>query len=226
MDHMLKGLINSSEPSVRNERISFEESEFKFEMDTVANIIAEDMNDDDPTTKQLAEWLVSVGADGDHHAFESLFAHFAPRVKVFMMRSGATVGEAEDLAQETMVQVWRKAALYDASRSVPSTWIFRVARNLRIDRIRRQKYHEVELTAELDCDSQLTEEDRIINQLDAVRLEGLIDTLPADQVEIVRLAFFDGLSHSEISKRLSIPLGTVKSRIRLAFGKLRKAMGG
>lgn len=184
------------------------------------------MSDDESNAKQLTGWLVSVGVNGDRQAFEHLFAHFAPRIKVFMMRSGATDSIAEELSQETMVQVWRKAKLYDASRSVPSTWIFRIARNLRIDRIRRQKYHEVELNDDTDCESQLIEEDRMINHLDAVRVERLIDTLPTDQAEIIRLAFFEGLSHSEISHSLSIPLGTVKSRLRLAFGKLRKAMGG
>jgi RNA polymerase sigma-70 factor (ECF subfamily) len=143
-----------------------------------------------------------------------------------MMRQGADVSTAEDLAQETLVQVWRKAQQYDPAKAAPNAWIFRIARNLQIDRLRRRKYHEVELNPEIEwADDSADGHQRMSEQPDADKLRGLVETLPPDQLDVVRLAFFEGLSHSEIGQHLSVPLGTVKSRLRLAFGKLRAAMG-
>jgi len=179
-----------------------------------------------PTSEQLADWLHAVGSAQDRRAFESLFGYFAPRLKTYMLRLGAQAATAEDLAQEAMVQVWRKAALYDSSKAVPAAWVYRVARNLRIDRLRKQRFFEVDIEqAETRSDDGENGHDRTADRLDAAQLAPLVDSLPADQRDVVRLAFFEGLSHAEIEQRLDIPLGTVKSRMRLAFGKLRRAMG-
>ena len=143
-----------------------------------------------------------------------------------MIRQGADAATADDLAQEAMVQVWRKAEQYDPERAAPGAWIFRIARNLQIDRLRRRKFHEVELTAEADrADEGLSGHERSMEQIDADRLRGLIENLSNDQMSVIKLAFFEGLTHSEICQKLELPLGTVKSRLRLAFGKLRTAMG-
>jgi len=143
-----------------------------------------------------------------------------------MIRQGADGAAADDLAQEAMVQVWRKAGQYDPERAVPAAWIFRIARNLQIDRLRRHKFHEVELTLEAErTDEGLSGHERSEQQIDAERLHGLIENLPEEQMSVIQLAFFEGLTHSEICERLELPLGTVKSRMRLAFGKLRTAMG-
>lgn len=143
-----------------------------------------------------------------------------------MIRQGADAAAADDLAQEAMVQVWRKAEQYDPERAAPGAWIFRIARNLQIDRLRRCKFHEVELTAEADrTDEGLSGHERSMEQIDADRLRGLIENLSDDQMSVIKLAFFEGLTHSEICQKLELPLGTVKSRLRLAFGKLRTAMG-
>ncbi len=179
-----------------------------------------------PSSAQLTEWLVAVGSTKDRKAFEALFDHFAPRLKAYMLRLGTQPASAEDLAQETMVQVWRKASLYDASKAVPAAWVFRVARNLRIDRLRKQRFHEVDID-KVDIANQdgADSDNQTAERLDAAQLVPLVDALPDDQKEVVRLAFFEGMSHAEIEQHLEIPLGTVKSRMRLAFGKLRKAMG-
>jgi len=180
----------------------------------------------DPTSEQLADWLNAVGTAQDRRAFEALFGYFAPRLKTYMQRLGAQAASAEDLAQEAMVQVWRKAALYDSSKAVPAAWVYRVARNLRIDRLRKQRFFEVDIEqAETRSDDGENGHDRTADRLDAAQLAPLVDSLPPDQRDVVRLAFFEGLSHAEIEQRLDIPLGTVKSRMRLAFGKLRRAMG-
>ena len=179
-----------------------------------------------PKPDQLAAWLKAVGSSQDRQAFEALFDHFAPRLKAYMLRLGAQSASAEDLVQETMVQVWRKAALYDDSKAVPAAWVFRVARNLRIDRLRKKRFHEVDIEqADFRGEEGQHSHDQAAQSLDAAQLIPLVDELPDDQREVVRLAFFEGMSHAEIEQHLDIPLGTVKSRMRLAFGKLRKAMG-
>ena len=174
---------------------------------------------------ELADWLAAVAQRGDREAFAGLFQWFAPRVKRYMQRLGADPDTAEDLAQETLVQVWRKAAQYDPARP-PSAWVFTVARNLRIDRLRRQRLFEVELTEEADAEDEFGDgHQRTLERLDAGRLTDLVGALPAEQVQVVRLAYFEGLSHAEVGRALDVPLGTVKSRLRLALAKLRSAMG-
>jgi RNA polymerase sigma-70 factor (ECF subfamily) len=178
------------------------------------------------TRDDAVRWLQAVAASQDRQAFAELYGLYAPKLKSYMIRQGADAASADDLTQETMVQIWRKAGQYDPLKAAPSSWIFRVARNLRIDRLRRQKFHEVELTAEADqVDGDPSQYDRSSEMPDAERLQRLVRELPRDQLEVIQLAFFEGLSHGEIVQRLSLPLGTVKSRLRLAFGKLRKAMG-
>jgi RNA polymerase sigma-70 factor (ECF subfamily) len=162
----------------------------------------------------------------DREAFAGLFHWFAPRVKRYMQRLGVDPELAEDLAQETLVQIWRKAGQYDPCKAAPSTWVFTVARNLRIDRIRRQRLFEVELTDEADAEDEREDShQRMLERLDSGRLAALLAGLPADQMEVIRLAYFEGLSHAEVGKALDVPLGTVKSRLRLALARLRKAMG-
>ena len=175
---------------------------------------------------ELADWLAAVAERRDREAFAGLFQWFAPRVKRYMQRQGADPDLAEDLAQETLIQVWRKAAQYDPAKAAPSAWVFTVARNLRIDRLRRQRLFEVELTDEADAeDEQGDGHQRTLERLDAGRLTALVGALPAEQVQVIRLAYFEGLSHAEVGKLLEVPLGTVKSRLRLALAKLRSAMG-
>ena len=174
---------------------------------------------------ELADWLAAVAHRGDREAFAGLFQWFAPRVKRYMQRLGADPDTAEDLAQETLVQVWRKAAQYDPARP-PSAWVFTVARNLRIDRLRRQRMFEVELTEEADAEDEFGDgHERTLDRLDARRLTDLVGALPAEQIQVVRLAYFEGLSHAEVGRALDVPLGTVKSRLRLALAKLRSALG-
>ncbi|MES9969593.1 MAG: sigma-70 family RNA polymerase sigma factor [Candidatus Thiodiazotropha sp.] len=175
---------------------------------------------------ETVDWLVSVAEKRDRYAFERLYDHFAPRIKSYMIRQGADEASADDLAQETMVQIWRKAHHYDPQKAAVTTWIFRVARNLQIDRLRKHRLHEVELTAEAEHKDQgYGSHERFEKRPDEDKLRSLIGGLPEEQMEVVRLAFFEGLSHSEVSCRLSIPIGTVKSRMRLAFDKLRMGMG-
>lgn len=166
--------------------------------------------------------VLAVSRNRDQTAFCELFDFFAPRLKSFLMRQNASVAEAEEVVQEVMVILWQKAHLYDPKKSSLSTWLFRIARNRRIDAARRQRNgaldeHEPLLlpVAPLAPDDLIENEDR--EQIVRVALT----RLPVEQVTLIQMAFFFGQSHSEISAATGLPLGTVKSRIRLAFGKLR-----
>jgi RNA polymerase sigma-70 factor (ECF subfamily) len=175
----------------------------------------------------MANLLHRLSMRRDEQAFRELFETYGPKVKSYMMRHGADPHVAEDLAQETMLVVWRKAALYSEGKGSATTWIFTIARNLRIDRLRRERPfqalpegHDEEPSDEPLPDERLTEREREVEARTA------LDTLPPEQLEVVRLAYIEGLSHAEIAARLDLPLGTVKSRMRLAYQKIRDSVGG
>ncbi len=169
--------------------------------------------------------IVAIATRRDRTAFSTLFSHFAPRVKTYLLRLGASPSLAEELAQETMLTVWRKAALYDPARAGASTWIFTIARNLRLDALRSDRRRQA-LGDTLDPPHPEPEPDAIVaaDQRE-VRLRAAIVELPPEQAEVIRHAFFQDKAHAQISADLGIPLGTVKSRLRLAINRLRQAMG-
>ncbi len=178
-----------------------------------------------PSPKSMANFLQRVAASGDVEAFRQLFETYAPRVKAYMMRQGADANTAEELAQETLLTVWRKAGLYSDDRGSATTWIFTIARNLRIDRLRKEMTW-VELPEgrnEEASDDPLPDQMYEDNER-RKRVQSALSDLPADQHEVVALSYIEGLSHSEIAERLRLPLGTVKSRMRLAYLKIREAV--
>ena len=155
-------------------------------------------------------------------AFTDLFEFFAPRLKGYMRRLGADEAEAEELAQDVMVTVWRKAGQYDPRKASVSTWIFRIARNRRIDAHRRNSKPDLEPDEPMLQPAPAEQPDDGVNRLqveDIVRAQ--LASLPEEQLVLLKAAFYDGLSHTEIAKAFDLPLGTVKSRIRLAFNRLR-----
>jgi len=172
-----------------------------------------------------ARLIGAVAARGDRRAFAKLFEHFAPRVKTFMRRSGMSDGAAEELAQETLLTVWRKAALFDPGSSGPAAWIFTIARNLRIDALRRDRRTGSSTAGDIEAEFLLDESphaDAVVaaRQLDS-RVRAALATLPEDQKRVVVLSFHQDIAHADIADQLQIPLGTVKSRLRLAMNKLR-----
>lgn len=174
----------------------------------------------------MSDLLSRIATDRSDEAFRKLFEDFGPRIRSYMMRQGADAALAEELAQETLLTVWRKAALYSADKGSASTWIFTIARNLRIDRLRRETPWQ-ELTEEhaASIPSDVTApDDAASNRQREARVRIVLRELPPDQLEVVTLAYIDGLSHSDIADRLRLPLGTVKSRIRLAYQKVRAAL--
>jgi RNA polymerase sigma-70 factor (ECF subfamily) len=179
-----------------------------------------------PSNQQMAIWLQAIAGQQDRASFEKLYNYIAPKLKSYMIKQGADTDTADDLAQEAMVKVWHKAGQYNPDKAAPTTWIYRIARNLQIDQLRKRKFFEVEFTAEADReDDGASGHERSTEQLDANKLHGMIDSLSDDQINVIQLAFFEGMTQSEICKKLDIPLGTVKSRMRQSFGKLRKVMG-
>jgi RNA polymerase sigma-70 factor (ECF subfamily) len=169
--------------------------------------------------------IVAVGARQDRSAFAGLFAHFAPRVKAYLVRTGSDSSAADELTQEVMLLVWRKASSYNPAQSSAATWIFTIARNKRIDKFRRDRTGEFDL----DDPTLIPEPERLPDEKlevaeQARKLSAAIATLPVDQSDLLRLAFYGGKSHSVIAQETNLPLGTVKSRLRLALARLRASL--
>lgn len=178
------------------------------------------------TTDHLSGLLSSVGSEKSRSAYRTLFDHFGPRLKSFYIRSGSDEVLAEELVQETFLQIWRKAHLYDAAKAAASTWIFTVARNIRIDKTRNQ--NRLVLKDETFFETAMVDDgdqDRVTYQTELMGVvREAIAELPPNQAEVISLSFFEDATHADIAQRLQLPLGTVKSRLRLAFGRLRSKL--
>lgn len=178
------------------------------------------------TPEKLESLAVRIAENRDRRAFQQLFMHFAPRIKSFLIKQRVSDEMAEDLTQEVMVALWKKAHLYDPSKARLSTWLFRIARNKFIDRARRQKYIEVDVDNHLQTREAPEKTDLpVIQQQDQTRILSALENLKPNLRTVIELSFYQGLSHSQISEKLGLPLGTVKSRIRIAFQKLRIELG-
>ncbi len=179
---------------------------------------------DDAHQAEPAALIHAIATRGDRMAFAALFNRFAPRVKAYLMKLGMDAAGAEDLAQDVLLTVWRKAGQFDPARASAATWIFIIARNLRIDTARRAR-RATPLSDPVDepqpvpiADALLAAEDR------DNRIRAAMATLPAEQADVIRMSFFDDRPHAEIERALGIPLGTVKSRLRLALSRLRRLL--
>lgn len=170
-----------------------------------------------------AQILGKVAALRDQQAFDQLFVHFAPRVKNFMMKKGATHGQAEDLAQDTMLTVWSKASLFASDRGSVATWIFVIARNLRIDGLRRDKsllYSDIQ---DFDLPSEdASAEDNLVRMQENGLVSEALKNISEQQRQLLVLSYVDEIPQRKIAVHLNIPLGTVKSRIRLAYRHMQK----
>ncbi len=185
--------------------------------DSKVVMLAENSPDD------WSDLLVKVGENRDRQAFSRLFAHFAPLVKGFLMK-GSNIGaeQAEELVQETMIKVWRKANSFNRQKSSASTWIYTIARNSRIDWIRREARTQVEIDADdlYDTGEENPSYSSLVRVRDKENIRNNIGELPQEQLEVITKVYYEGKSHSEVSDELGLPLGTVKSRIRLALKRM------
>lgn len=179
-----------------------------------------------PNSDSSPEELISAVAERrDRKAFIGLFERFAPRIKAYLMRQGADPATAEDLAQDVMLTVWRRAEQFDRRKASVSTWIFTIARNRRIDVLRRTRRPEIDPDDPLLVREPETAPDSHVESLQSnARLHAAVAKLPTEQQKLLRLVYFEDKSHSVIAAELSLPLGTVKSRLRLAMAKLRAAL--
>ncbi len=166
--------------------------------------------------------LLAVGQDRDKAAFVKLFAHFAPRVKSFLMKGGTSESLADELAQETMLAVWDKAAAFNPAKASASTWIYTIARNKKIDALRKGVRYDLDIDDyDAEDDAPLATEG-LMREEEIAAVADALQNLPEEQAELIRQSFFEGKSHSEIADEKKLPLGTVKSRMRLALDRLRK----
>ena len=173
-------------------------------------------------TDDLIERIARVA---DREAFAELFRRFAPRIKSYLKRLGCETGQAEELTQETMVMVWRRAAMFDRRRASASTWLFTIARNKRIDALRRERRPEIDPTdPALVPDPAPSAEEPLLLRQRTGRLAAALAELPREQAELIHLAYFDEHSQSAIAEARRLPLGTVKSRLRLALSRLRRSL--
>lgn len=177
------------------------------------------------SAKRLA-WIVQINAvrdSQDRKAFAELFGYFAPRVKSFLMKSGASPDLAEECTQEVMATLWNKAHMFDPAKASVSTWIFTIARNRKIDILRKQRRPEPE-DLPWGPEAEPDQADAIGLQQETEQLGQALATLPAEQRKLIERAYFGDLTHSQIAAETGLPLGTIKSRIRLALDRLRHAM--
>jgi RNA polymerase sigma-70 factor, ECF subfamily len=169
---------------------------------------------------QFPDLIVAIARNQDRAAFARLFEHFAPRIKALMMQLGAPAVRAEELSQDTMLSVWRKAHLFDPAGTSASGWIYRIAKNLHIDALRRDQRLAAIPTDEEKADVPTPDAALSARETES-RVRAAIAQLGPEQLRVITLSFFEDKPHAEIAKELSIPLGTVKSRVRLAMQRLR-----
>lgn len=174
----------------------------------------------------FAHLLQAIVERRDQNSFAALFDHYAPRVKAYLRRLGASDNLAEDIVQEVMLTVWRKADSYDPSKAGVGTWIFTIARNLRIDALRRERRPALDADdPRFAADPSPSPADEVETLRQEEQVRAAVRALPEEQAKVVTMAFYDGKSHGEIAAALSLPLGTVKSRLRLAFRRVRGLVG-
>ena len=177
------------------------------------------------TNEDLCELMEAIAARKDRQAFSQLFAFFAPRVKGFGIRRGVDPAAAEEIAQEALLTVWRKAETFDPEKASVSTWVFTIVRNKHIDMFRRHAYPEVDIDelAETADDAQPADH-ALASAQEGSAVREAMRCLPAEQLLIIQKAFYEDKSHRAIADELALPLGTVKSRIRLALARMRSAL--
>ncbi|MBX2884743.1 MAG: sigma-70 family RNA polymerase sigma factor [Granulosicoccus sp.] len=214
--------MKNVKPSQESGSGSAQESNSEIKKESVLSQVIEDKGLEE-RTRHFGERLVAVGQHRDQVAFADIYSYYAGRVKSFLLSKGMNEDTSEELMQEIMLSVWRRAETYDPAKAAASTWIFTIARNRRIDFLRGNSRVEVELDDEL-LEIETTEpnqEQQLEHEQDAQTLQNVMAVLPDEQRQVLHLSFFRGQSHGAIANWLDLPVGTVKSRIRLAMQSMR-----
>lgn len=175
---------------------------------------------------RLNALLAAVSNERDIDAFEALYKYFTPKLRSYMLKLTKDQNVADELTQETFVAIWRKAAQFDPVRGHAATWIFTIARNLRIDAFRRGPRPDFDVNDPALVPAQPEAADiGYKRNHDAARLKNAIETLSQEQIDTVKMFYFEDMTHATIATKMNVPLGTVKSRIRMACQKLRYILG-
>ena len=173
----------------------------------------------------LSEWdrlLLRVGSDRDRFAFKKLYEHFTPRLKSFLLRIGSDMSAAEEISQESMIMVWRRAETFNPDSAGASTWIFTIARNKRIDKLRKDNRPLPDLNDPSFFQIPVDKSDDILQRVEEEKkIKNALKNLPPEQAKLILSAYYEEKSHRKIADETNLPLGTVKSRIRLAINRLR-----
>jgi RNA polymerase sigma-70 factor (ECF subfamily) len=187
-----------------------------------APLSAESSKNADDAKGHMNDLLIAVGDRGDKDAFRELFKTFSPRFRAFIGQRGQNPDMSEEVVQETFIRVWKKAQLFDPEKASASTWLFAIARNTRIDILRKRGRPAPDADDPSFVPDPEPGADQLISrEEEAKRLQKAIALLPPDQREVLQLAYFEEKAHARVAEDLGIPLGTVKSRIRLALGRIR-----
>jgi RNA polymerase sigma-70 factor (ECF subfamily) len=188
----------------------------------------DDVDDADPAIGEAASFdrlIERVAKSHDRGAFRALFDHFAPRIKAYLLRIGCDAGQAEELAQEVMVTVWRRAETFDSGQARAATWIFTIARNKRVDAIRRERRPEIDPNDPMLVREPEPDADAVVTAgQEAEMVRQAMQDLPEEQKDLLHRAYFEDQPHGAIAEATGLPLGTVKSRLRLALNRLRKTL--
>ena len=210
------------------EKMNIRPSLFDFDLVTASPFtVSSDMGSGsyNDNAKRVSSWddaLVQIGKERDKGAFAQLFEYFAPRIKSFLLRLGTDMSLAEEITQEAMIMVWRRAETYDPRQAGASTWIFTIARNKRIDRLRRENRPLPDLDDPAFVpDAAETGEKRVLRRQGEEKIRLALKNLPQEQAKMIFSAYYEEKSHRDIATESGVPLGTVKSRIRLALNRLR-----
>ncbi|GAA0292908.1 sigma-70 family RNA polymerase sigma factor [Psychrosphaera haliotis] len=176
---------------------------------------------------ELSQYLMAVAADRDKQAFAKLFAWFGPKIKRIAAQKLNNDAAGFDITQETMTRVWRKAHLFVPEKGAATTWVYTVMRNVIFDAMRKNKTQQAESLSDdiWPIEEQISEESPFQDHLMTKQLGELVKKLPPNQQEALTAVYYKQLTHEELAKQLNIPVGTVKSRIRLAVTKLKQQLG-
>lgn len=187
------------------------------------------MSSMDAPAREPRDWssdMSAVAQRRDREGFMRIYDHFMPRVCQYLRGMGSPDAVAEELAQEAMLRLWQHAAAYDPARSAVSTWLFRIARNLHIDRIRRERPTSHGQAQEVEFDIELAPDPiSVEGYTESLQLKRHIDALSSVQARLIRMSYFEAKTHQEIAGELAMPLGTVKSHLRRAFLRLQGDIG-
>jgi len=225
VNNLLANLIFEIAFAVRFHEFPFGAAKTRSKSENVMVAKGTSPGDPRPKAAEFAECISQIANDRSETAFDVLFRYFAPRIKSYCLRLGADPSGAEEITQEAMVSIWRNAAKFDPSKASPSTWIFTVARNLSIDRFRRSRRPEFDPDDPALVPEDQPTPDRLVERTETEEnVRKIMESLSSNERNVLMLSFYENLSHGEISKQLSLPVGTVKSRIRLAFAKMRSAL--